>query len=61
MLDALKAMWQPAESLVRLHDVISAIMDILDHFEQAKLKDGNTRDAAIDTVIQLLQSQKTKQ
>lgn len=60
MLDTLKALWNPEESLSRIGGVISALLDILSHFEEDKLKEGSSRDAAIDIIIQILQQEKTK-
>lgn len=59
MLDKLLSLWHPKDSLSRLHDVIICVSDILEHFEEDKLiEGGNSKNAAIDCLIQLLQSKK---
>lgn len=59
VLDQLKSVWHNKDALVRLQDVVACVVDILEHFEDEKLKGGkHTRNPAIDAVIQLLQSEK---
>ena len=59
MLDKLISLWHSREALGRIRDVTACIIELLEHFEENKLKDPTSRDAAIDTVIQLLESKKS--
>lgn len=60
MFDKLLSLWHPQNTLVKLNSLTGCLLELLEHFEENQLKDPTTRDAAIDTIIQLLESKKSK-
>lgn len=61
MLDAIfSAIKSEINGLSHMSDIMKSISDLLEHFEEDYVKDGNARNAAIDAVIQILQNHKSK-
>ena len=58
MITALKLLFNPASVETSLPGVLNALLSLINHFEAAKLADGTTRNAAIDTFIGLLENEK---
>lgn len=56
MLSILKLLWQPAA----ISNLFDALMLLISHFEAEKLKDPSSKNAAIDAVIAVLESEKDK-
>ena len=59
MLTLLKSLFKEEVADVSLPSVLQGLLVILAHFEENKLKDGTSRNAAIDTLIGLLENEKT--
>lgn len=60
MFEKLRAFFSPVGGLIGMGNVLNDVEALLSHFEGDYAKDGNVRNAAIDTLIELLQSEKTK-
>lgn len=54
----LLAMFKKAESIPRVQNILGCVSQLLQHFEQNIIAEGATKNAGIDAVIELLQSQK---
>ena len=59
MLTLLKSLFKQEVADVSLPSVLQGLLVILAHFEADKLKDGTSRNAAIDILIGLLEHEKT--
>lgn len=59
MLDKLFNMLKTDFTLSHMASVLSQVENLISMFEANNLKDGNTKDAAIDTLVELMQSQKS--
>lgn len=59
MLNKLKSLFREDVSLVQTCKLSAMVINMLNEFNADMLKDGNTRDAAIDCIIELLQSEKS--
>lgn len=59
MFNALFALIKKEFALNTLTTICSNVDSIINSFDAAYLVDGNTKDAAIDTVIAILQQHKT--
>lgn len=60
MLEKLRAFFVSGSTLSGVAGVMTSMAGLLAHFEADYAKDGNSRDAAIDVLIEILQSEKTK-
>jgi hypothetical protein len=59
MLNTLKDLFKKEISLVQTTKLSAMVLNLLNEFNADLLKDGNSRDAAIDCIIQLLHSEKS--
>lgn len=60
MLNQLKDLFKKEVSLVQTCKLSAMVINLLNEFNADLLKDGNSRDAAIDCIIGLLQAEKTQ-
>lgn len=59
MLDTLFNLIKTELASGQMSDILGHVEAIVDSFSANFLKDGNTKDAAIDCIIQLLQAHKS--
>lgn len=59
MLTLLTSLFTEAHIPTALPTVINGLLGILSSFEANKLKDGTSRNAAIDTLIGILENEKS--
>jgi len=60
MLDALFNLLKNQAGIGHLSSILATIEQLVDNVGVDYLKDGNARDAAIDAIVQILLSHKTK-
>lgn len=60
MLDSLLNLLKNQAGIGHLSSILATIEQLVDNVGVDYLKDGNARDAAIDAIVQILQSHKTK-
>jgi len=59
MLDALFALINAKAGIGHLADILKSVEELLSYFSSEYMVDGNAKDAAIDSVIAILQSHKS--
>jgi hypothetical protein len=59
MLDKIFNLFKKDVTLDHMGYLLTSAEQLLQHFEGDRLKDGNSRDAAIDAICELLQSRKS--
>lgn len=59
MLNTLKTLFKKEVALIQTCKLSAMVINILNEFNADMLKDGNSRDAAIDCIIKLLEDEKT--
>lgn len=60
MIDTLLALWKKEIGLAHASDLLHHIGSIMELFTDEYMKDQNAKNAAIDSLIKLLEDQKTK-